>query len=180
MTTWAAIDVDYREQGAVVAAVVFESIDAATPAHEQVVVVTPVAPYEPGAFYKRELPCALAVLEALSAGGRHIGVVIVDGDVWLGPGVFGLGAHLWTERRRLHDNAVVIGVAKTPWHDRRAHVAVTRGGARPLWVTAAGCDVDTAAHAVAAMHGPFRLPTLLKHVDRLARTAPLSLSTTTP
>lgn len=175
---WAAIDVDYREQGAVVAAVVFERIDAATAVHEEIVVLPEVAPYEPGAFYKRELPCALAVLEALSAARQHIDTIVVDGHVWLGPGMAGLGAHLWEERRRQHAEAVVIGVAKTPWHDRRAHVPVSRAGARPLWVTAAGCDVDAAAAAVASMHGPFRLPTLLKQVDRLARTA--SLSSTPP
>jgi deoxyribonuclease V len=40
---------------------------------------------------------------------------------------------------------------------------------RPLYVTAAGVGVDQAAAWVRSMHGPHRLPTLLKRVDRLCR-----------
>jgi deoxyribonuclease V len=46
---------------------------------------------------------------------------------------------------------------------------VVRGGARPLHVTALGLDAADAAARVAAMHGPYRLPTLLKRADQLAR-----------
>ena len=46
------------------------------------------------------------------------------------------------------------------------------GGARALWVTAIGLDADEAAERVRRMHGTYRLPTLLKHVDQLCRSAP--------
>jgi deoxyribonuclease V len=40
---------------------------------------------------------------------------------------------------------------------------------RPLYVTALGVDVETAAEDVRRMHGRFRLPTMLKRADRLCR-----------
>jgi deoxyribonuclease V len=47
---------------------------------------------------------------------------------------------------------------------------VLRGGsARPLYVTAAGLSADEAARRVRDMHGPYRIPTLLKRVDQLCR-----------
>jgi len=36
-------------------------------------------------------------------------------------------------------------------------------------VTAAGCDPLAAAERIAAMHGPHRIPDLLRQADRLAR-----------
>jgi deoxyribonuclease V len=61
-------------------------------------------------------------------------------------------------------------VAKS--HSAGVQVArpVVRGTSRrPLWVTAAGIGPDTAADRVRGMHGPFRVPTLLKRVDHLCR-----------
>jgi deoxyribonuclease V len=47
---------------------------------------------------------------------------------------------------------------------------VMRGGARrPLFVTAAGMNVDTAAAHILNMHGAHRIPSILKRVDRLCR-----------
>ena len=46
-------------------------------------VVAPIAqfaPYEPGRFYRRELPCLLTALEAITA---RPATVIMDGYVWL-------------------------------------------------------------------------------------------------
>jgi len=49
---------------------------------------------------------------------------------------------------------------------------VLRGDSRrPLYVTAAGLDPAAAALHVRSMHGPFRIPTLLKRVDQLCRTS---------
>jgi len=39
----------------------------------------------------------------------------------------------------------------------------------PLFVTAVGIDVALAAQEVRRMHGPYRVPTLLRAVDQLAR-----------
>ena len=47
---------------------------------------------------------------------------------------------------------------------------MTRGeSATPLFITAAGIAAETAAAHVVAMHGPFRIPTLIKRADTLAR-----------
>jgi deoxyribonuclease V len=161
----ACVDVDYRASGAVAACVLFRAWDDAQGASETVIPIARVEPYEPGKFYRRELPCLLAVLEA--AGGTP-DVVVVDGYVWLAderePG---LGAHLY---RALGGRAAVVGVAKTRFVGAGVAREVLRGTSRlPLFVTAAGMDVDEAAAHVRTMHGPHRTPTLLKRVDQLCR-----------
>ncbi len=40
---------------------------------------------------------------------------------------------------------------------------------RPLIVTAIGIDESVAAKHIASMHGPYRIPTLLKWADHLSR-----------
>jgi deoxyribonuclease V len=51
-------------------------------------------------------------------------------------------------------------------------VEVRRGDSqKPLYVTAAGVSAEDAASRISEMHGPFRIPTLLKQVDTLARSA---------
>jgi len=100
----ACVDVDYRDTAAVAAGLWFRGWDAATAESQEVVSFAKAAEYEPGQFYRRELPCLLGVLK------RHppADVVIVDGYVWLGNGVPGLGAHLHAAI-----GGVVVGVAKT-------------------------------------------------------------------
>lgn len=47
---------------------------------------------------------------------------------------------------------------------------VFRGAARrPLYVTAVGIDQEAAARNILMMHGPHRIPALLKMTDRLSR-----------
>ena len=161
----ACVDVQYGEREARAACVLFTEWTDATPARELVTVVRDPAPYEPGALYKRELPCLLAVLAPVRAS---LEVVLVDGYVWLdAAGRKGLGAHL---HEALDGRVPVIGVAKTAFKGSDFAVAVTRGAsAKPLYVTAAGIDARVAAEKVRGLHGSFRLPTLLQRVDRLAR-----------
>ncbi|WKB53452.1 endonuclease V [Eleftheria terrae] len=162
-----AVDVDYREPGAVVAGVSFEHWEDAVPLHEHVASLAEVAPYEPGAFYKRELPCLLALLRQ---AGELPQLLLVDGYVHLGAEQRdGLGIHLW---RALHGRVPVIGVAKTAFAGTPAEAALLRGdSARPLFISAAGIALAEARECVARMHGRHRLPTLLKRVDRLCREA---------
>lgn len=119
------------------------------------------APYVPGAFFERELPYVLA---ALAAAPPPIDTIVIDGYAWLGADRKGLGAHLHD-----HLGVPVIGVAKTAFVGAPA-VPVARGASvRPLYITAIGVDPSAAAAAVASMDGPFRLPTLIKLADSLAR-----------
>jgi deoxyribonuclease V len=127
--------------------------------------VSPVAPYEPGQFYRRELPCLLAVLGKIPDA---VEAIVVDGYVWLADEQTpGLGGHLF---QALGGTIPVIGVAKTQFRSARASQAVLRGGSqRPLYITAAGMSREAAAHHIQAMHGPHRIPTLLKRVDQICR-----------
>ena len=52
-----ATDVQYHESHAIAAAVAFGAWDDAVALREWTVRVDEVAPYVPGQFYKRELPC---------------------------------------------------------------------------------------------------------------------------
>ena len=161
----ACVDVDYREPGAVAACELFRSWTDERPAAEVVARIEEVASYVPGRFDRRELPCLLAVLGALD---EWPAVVVIDGYVWLGDEhAPGLGAHL---HRALGGQAAVIGVAKTRFHGSRLAREVLRGGSRsPLYVTAVGMDVAEAADRIRGMHGPYRIPTLLRRVDHLCR-----------
>jgi deoxyribonuclease V len=157
----ACLDVDYRDEGVTAACVGFDAWADAI-ARVEVVVRSPGKPaaYQPGAFYERELPYLLAVLERMPP----LELVIVDAYVWLGPEQPGLG-------KRLHDarGLPVVGVAKTRFAGADA-IEVRRGDSeRPLMVTAIGIEPTIAASHVAAMHGEFRIPTLLRRVDALAR-----------
>src|SRR5262249_54353360 len=143
---------------AVAACVLFAGWADEAPALERVHRVAGVAPYQPGQFYKRELPCLLVVLGTIDA---PVGGGVIDGYVWLGEGRPGLGAHLYEALGR---RVPVVGVAKTRFASATA-LEVARGGARPLYVTAAGLDPAVAAGHVLGMHGPHRIPTLLKRVD---------------
>jgi hypothetical protein len=98
---------------------------------------------------------------------RHpVEAVVIDGHVWLRDGQPGLGARL---HEALGARIAVIGVAKAAFAGGSA-VPVLRGGSsRPLFVTATGMNAHGAAELVRGMHGPHRLPTLLKRADRLAR-----------
>jgi deoxyribonuclease V len=159
----ACVDVDYRPSGAVAAGLWFRGWAAATAQHQAVATFATVADYEPGAFYRRELPCLLGVL----ARGPQANIVIVDGYVWLADDAPGLGAHLHAAL-----GGTVIGVAKTRFAAATGALPVCRGQSQsPLYVSAVGVAVQTAADWVAAMHGPHRHPTLLKQVDSLARCA---------
>jgi deoxyribonuclease V len=131
---------------------------------ERVLPVERVEPYQPGQFFRRELPCLLAVL----ATGPTAEVIVVDGYVWLEDESHpGLGAHL---HRALDQKAAVIGVAKTSYRGSRLVREVRRGGSQnPLYITTAGIDLATAADHISRMHGPYRIPTLLKRVDQLCR-----------
>jgi deoxyribonuclease V len=164
----ACVDVDYRGDDAVAACVLFRNWADPAPAGQIVRLVRGVQAYVPGEFYRRELPCLLAVLAEVP---EPVELVVIDGYVWLADeGRPGLGAHLF---EALGCGVPVVGVAKTRFAGARLAVPLTRGEGvtRPLFITAAGMDVGEAALAVGRMHGPYRLPTLIKAVDTLCRGA---------
>jgi deoxyribonuclease V len=161
----ACTDVYYRATEAVAACLFFRDWPDDCSYFELTNCLEKPADYEPGRFYRRELPVLLSVVEKLP---ERPDIIMIDGYVWLGQESWpGLGAHLY---RALFGTSAVIGVAKTRFKEGPAVRGVRRGtSVRPLYVTAAGMDLNEAAERVGQMHGKFRIPTLLKKVDRLCR-----------
>ena len=160
----AAFDVHYPPSGgASAAAVFFADYRDAVLSGSCVKRLAEVEGYVPGAFYRRELPCLLALIEEIELPLQEM---IVDGYVWLGKSRPGLGSRLFDAMK---GEIPVIGVAKTKFNGACA-VEISRGRAkRPLFVTAAGIGKRSAAEKIRMMHGKHRLPTLLKEADRVAR-----------
>lgn len=126
-----------------------------------------VQEYVPGEFYKRELPCILEVLKQVDL--KQVETIVIDGYVVLdNDGKMGLGGYLY---QALDGLIPVIGVAKTSFaSNTRQVVEVVRGDSkRPLFVTATGIDLTLAADHIRSMAGEFRLPTLLKEVDKISK-----------
>jgi deoxyribonuclease V len=164
-----ALDVQYDDNHgrALAAAVVLHDWPDKHPAAEYTVVCRDIQSYVAGEFYRRELPCLLAVLRELPTPPR---IIVIDGFVTLGDltagGKPGLGLHLWEALGR---NTPIIGVAKTSYHGATA-IPITRGESKvPLYITAVGIEPATAAQHIQQMAGPYRIPDLLRRVDQLAR-----------
>ena len=160
-----ALDVHYTEDNATTACIIFNGWDDRRPSDQFTVRIADIAPYQPGEFYKRELPCLLKAIEHVDA---QASTIVIDGYVWLDDNQRkGLGAHLF---QALKETVPIIGVAKNPFGDASAGIAIYRGQSNnPLWVTAVGMELDTAAQHIQSMHGPHRIPTLLKRADQLCR-----------
>lgn len=96
--------------------------------------------------------------------------MVIDAYVWLDSNSRpGLGAYLYSA---LESRTPVVGVAKTLFPGAPA-IPVFRGRSRSaLFVTAQGMPPEEAAAHIREMHGAFRIPTLLKRVDRLSRMTP--------
>ncbi len=158
----ACVDVHYRDPGAVAACVLFNDWDASASIEEHVAHVDAVAAYEPGAFFKRELPCVLAALRLAKA---KIDLVIVDGYVDVAPGRLGLGRHLFEAI-----DTPVVGVPNTKYLAATHAIEVLRGhSTRALYVTATGLDPHLAADSVRRMAGSHRIPDILRRTDALSR-----------
>ena len=143
-------------------ALAFDDWSSSTPQAHWTAPVADVAPYEPGAFYKRELPCLLAVLELVTV---PMDVIIVDGHGWLNQRP-GLGHHLFLA---LDAEIPVVGIAKRAFKNGSGIPVVRGSSSRPLFVSASGMSHAAAANCVGQMHGPNRLPTMLQLVDALTK-----------
>ena len=125
------IDVGYREDTARAACIAFDDWDDACSINEYTVDLVGIEPYVPGQFYRRELPCVLAVLDKLPTPPA---VIVVDGYVWLDDnGRKGLGVHLY---EALNEDTPIVGVAKTRFATATGAVEILRGCSdRPLILT---------------------------------------------
>ncbi|CAA0259162.1 endonuclease V [Tenacibaculum maritimum] len=140
----------------------------ATPSFELTEITTDIQEYESGAFYKRELPCLLSVINKLNLNPKE-DILLIDGYVILDDdGKLGLGGYLFNE---LKGKTPVIGVAKNNFHTlNKLKKEVFRGQSKkPLYITTLGFDLEKASFHILNMHGEYRIPTILKDVDSLSR-----------
>jgi len=160
-----AVDVHYSKDQAVAAGVVFETWQDEQAQKECFSLVEGVADYEPGKFFKRELPC---ILKLIADHQLRPDCILIDGYVFLdGHSEAGLGKYLYDT---LDGAASVIGIAKKRYKNIDAKYEIYRGASRkPLYITAVGMDVDQAKRNILTMHGKYRLPTIIKRVDQLCR-----------
>ena len=159
----AAFDVHYLEDGcASAAAVLFYDYSDAEPSATFAQLLPDAAEYIPGKFYRRELPCIAALLQQIK---EPLDEIIIDGYVMLGNKP-GLGMHLFNH---INGSAPVIGVAKSRFKDAYAAEVFRGRSAHPLYITAVGMNLQKASEKIRVMCGDYRIPTMLKCVDILAR-----------
>ncbi|WP_431243158.1 endonuclease V [Flavobacterium sp. P21] len=130
-------------------------------------IIDNVSEYIPGEFYKRELPCILSLLNKIDL--KEDAIIIVDGFVYLDDDKkYGLGGHLY---EKLNKKIRIIGVAKTNFASiEKDKKPLLRGDSKkPLYVTSIGIDLEDAFQKIESMAGEFRIPTLLKEMDRLTK-----------
>ncbi len=158
-----AFDTYYIEDKAKAVAVAFNNWTDATPLEIYSEIIEGIAPYEPGSFYKREMPCVLSLLKTIPT--EKVECIVVDGFVQLNDdGKPGLGAHLY---EALEQKYPIIGVAKSGFHNNKKHVReLLRGESKkPLYISSIGFPLEEAYSYIQSMHGEFRMPTLLQLLD---------------
>lgn len=139
-------------------------------------------PYIPGEFYKRELPCIINLFQTNNINLKEIDTIILDGLARLpGSSTEGLGIHLQNRIVELwpdldfYDIPAIMGVAKTKFGDvenDEGTCTVLRGTAKtPLYVNTTWHLMSSteAAEHLKEMHGDYRIPTLLKILDRATK-----------
>jgi len=162
------VDVYYTDNRAKTVGILFRNWDDAEPLDIIAAYTDNSLEYEPGSFYKRELPC----IQSLLANGEldQLNAIIVDGYVYLSDDKKpGLGYYIY----QCYDEKIpVFGVAKSAFHDNDAFVAkVYRSDSvKPLFVTSAGMELAVAAAHIQSIHGPYRFPYLLKLLDTHTKT----------
>ncbi len=165
------LDVYYQENHetndttATVTGVRFQGIEQSDIISEHIIEIDKVAPYQSGQFYKREMPCLLALTDQIK---KPFDIIIIDGYVFLnGVDKAGLGKYLYDN---LSDKKPIIGIAKNQFYGISDDYAVWRGISKhPLYVTSIGVDIIEAKSLVTRLEGKHRLPNIVNQVDRLGR-----------
>lgn len=162
-----AIDVHYKPSGAKSVGLTFQDWQSEAPQQVLTSNISEVKPYVPGAFYQRELPCLMSIIEQTNLD--DIATIVIDGYVTLSnENKPGLGAYL---HQALEHKVKIIGVAKTNFYDHPDHTqSVFRGESqKPLFVTSAGIAPEIAALCIKIMAGPHRIPKMLSLVDQYTK-----------
>lgn len=123
--------------------------------------------YISGEFYKRELPLIITILKRIEI--KSVDTIIIDGFVYLNDsGKLGLGGYLF---EYFNQKIPVIGVAKSDYIQNKSNkTLIYRGKSKhPLYISAAGISMEEAVNFIQNMHGKYRIPKLLKDLDRLTK-----------
>ena len=157
-----AFDTYYFDNKAKTIAVSFNDWQDEEPLHIYSEIIEGVADYEPGSFYKRELPCIVSLLQQINI--EEIDAIVIDGYTTLEENKLGLGGHLYEKFDR---KIPIIGVAKSQYQSNTSNYkALLRGESiRPLYISAIGISLEEAYIHIKMMHGNFRMPTLLQLVE---------------
>lgn len=158
-----AFDTYYYENKAKTIGVSFNKWENDKPIEIYSEIIEGIATYEPGSFYKREMPCILSLLKKIDL--NDVQFIIVDGYVILDDdGKYGLGGHLYEE---LGEKIPIIGVAKSGYDSNKLNSkALLRGESKkPLYISAIGVELNLAFEYIKSMHGNYRMPTLLQIMD---------------
>ncbi|MCD2258294.1 endonuclease V [Psychroserpens luteolus] len=162
-----ALDVHYKSNYAKSVGLTFLNKSDNEPQETLIETIEHIAPYQPGEFYKRELPCLLEVISKIDL--NCINAILIDGHVYVdNDGRYGLGGYLY---QALENKTPIIGIAKRAFHANKNTVKeVYRGTSNnPLHISAIGIDLDAAAQFIKEMHGNHRHPTLLKTLDTITK-----------
>jgi deoxyribonuclease V len=96
-------------------------------------------------------------------------VIIVDGYTQISDtGTLGLGGILY---EAINKSVPVIGIAKTPFFENVSVVKeLTRGESKkPLYISCVGCPIDKSTERIKNMKGKFRIPDILKTLDKITK-----------
>jgi exodeoxyribonuclease-5/deoxyribonuclease V len=162
-----AFDTYYFDNKAKTVCISFDNWEANKISKIQSEILDNIKEYISGEFYKRELPCILSLISRIDL--TDVELIIVDGFVFLDDEQkYGLGAYLYNA---LTNNIPVIGVAKTNFATikKKKRILLRGKSDRPLFITSIGIDVDEAVEKIKSMDGEYRIPTLLKELDKLTK-----------
>ena len=164
---FAFVDVSYLDNFAAVACIISSSTKPWPALRSYTAILENICHYEPGNFYKRELPCILDVFKKIE---EHVSTIFVDAYVWLPDGRPGLGARLYYT---LNEEIAVVGIAKNGFmasNESGVVKCIFRGSSRrPLFISAAGVSLEEAAKTVSRLPGPFRIPLHMQTAHTLSR-----------
>lgn len=179
-----ATDTYYYKDRAKTVGVIFNSWEDSEPAEviHSWLSDTEYGPYIPGEFYKRELPCIINLFKTNNIDLKDYDTIILDGLARLpGSSEEGLGIHLEDKIQELwpdldfYDRPAIMGIAKTKFGDvenDKGTSVVLRGTAKtPLYVNTTWHMLSSseAADNLKKMHGDYRIPTLLKILDKATK-----------
>lgn len=171
-----ALDSYYKDNICNTSLIVFNKEESET-IYADTIYTKVTSDYIPGEFYKRELPGIKKILKKFIKEQpelwNQIHAVIVDSYITLKVGDKewdGLGAYVNKFLNKIEQPKIIYGVAKSKFGDcDKISGKVYRGKSKkPLYVQTTSAP-KVAGYHVLYMHGKYRIPTMLKEVDRLSR-----------